>query len=427
MRKKYLIAGVVLALSLSMVGCGKDTSSTTADGTTGDVTTEAEVASDTDIEEATEEEVEEVSTWFSENGISFTEGEVSIPAYTYAKNEDGSEDDSVEMTQKDATYSEPSIDVSEPDADGNVTYTVTYSVRGTWSGMMAAGSGFTPRVYIKNYNFVDAYTGTEFPCADMTMEENSYATDSVVEVDGKEYKISTGQSFEFSEQEPSWSYFENNTKAKATIAYTFDITMVAVVPAEYDGLILALNGAGATEKDDLDTEMKEAQPLDGNVSDYIFKDVSYGTNMEWKEGTYGLTYDCSNSQKISYIALYSNCIRVEYYDEATGTEFEKAKKDDYIQIKLKDGKSINMSADISEQEIEAGAFMSNFVQPYFERSQVQSIIIGGEEFSQVKGSSRISYQTQLAKGAGRDVGFILFIPCFLGMNGVADNDNGVQI
>lgn len=46
MRKKYLIAGVVLALSLSMVGCGKDTGSTTAEGTTGDVTTEAEVASE---------------------------------------------------------------------------------------------------------------------------------------------------------------------------------------------------------------------------------------------------------------------------------------------------------------------------------------------------------------------------------------------
>ena len=390
MRKKYLIAGVVLALSLSMVGCGKDTGKTTAEGTTGDVTTEAEVASDTDTEEATEEEVEEVSTWFSENGISFTEGEVSIPAYTYARNEDGSEDDSVEMTQKDATYSEPSIDVSEPDADGNVTYTVTYSVRGTWSGMMAAGSGFSPSVYIKNYNFVDAYTGTKFPCADMTDEENSYYTDSVVEVDGKEYKISAGSSFESNfEEEPSWSYFDNNTRARASIAYTFDITMVAVVPAEYDGLILALNGAGATEKEDMDTEIKEAQPLDGNVSDYIFKDVSYGVNLAWKEGKYGLTYDCSNSQKISDIWLYSNCIRVEYYDEATGTEFEKAKKDDYIQIKLKDGKSINMSADISEQEIDAGAFMFNFVQPYFEgyfeRSQVQSVIIGGEEFSQVKG------------------------------------------
>lgn len=390
MRKKYLIAGVVLALGLSMIGCGKDTGSTTADGTTGDVTTEAEVASDTDTEEATEEEVEEVSTWFSENGISFAEGEVSIPAYTYARNEDGSEDDSVEMTQKDATYSEPSIDVSEPDADGNVTYTVTYSVRGTWSGMMAAGSGFMSSVQIKNYHFVDAYTGTVFPNADMTTEENSYATDSVVEVDGKEYKISTGQSFEYSEQEPSWSYFENNTKAKATMSYTSDITMVAVVPAEYDGLILALNGAGATEKEDMDTEIKEAQPLDGNVSEYIFKDVSYGVNLAWKEGQYGLTYDCSNSQKISEIQLYSNCIRVAYYDEATETEFEKAKKDDYIQIKLKDGKSINMSADISQQEMDAGAFRSNFVQPYFEnyfeRSQVQSVIIGGEEFSQVNGS-----------------------------------------
>ena len=97
MKKKYLIAGVVLALSLSMVGCGKDTGSTTAEGTTGDVTTEAEVASDTETEEVTEEEV---STWFSENDISFTEGEVSIPAYSYPTNE------AIEMIQANGSYSD---------------------------------------------------------------------------------------------------------------------------------------------------------------------------------------------------------------------------------------------------------------------------------------------------------------------------------
>lgn len=390
MKKKYLIAGVVLALSLSMVGCGKDTGSTTADGTTGDVTTEAEVASDTDTEEATEEEVEEVSTWFSENGISFTEGEVSIPAYTYSKNEDGSVDDSIEMTQKDATYSEPVVDVSEPDADGNVTYTVTYSVRGTWSGMMAAGSGFTPNVYIMNYNFVDAYTGTEFPCADMTDEENSYYTDSVVEVDGKEYKISAGSSFESNfEEEPSWSYFDNNTRAKATIAYTFDFTMVAVVPAEYDGLILDLNGAGATEKDDMDTEIKEAQPLDGNVSDYIFKDVAYGDGLYWNEGNACLMLQSDESEMVINLTVSFLHLYYSYDAQKTGFTEDEVKafdKNDYVKIKWMDGTETPVTGEVSyssaadDPNNSINSVIINFDEK-IDYKQIQSVIVGDIEFT----------------------------------------------
>ncbi len=381
MRRKFLLVGAVLALGLSMVGCGKDTGSTTADGTTGDVTTEAEVASDTDTEEATEEEV---STWFSENSISFTEGEVSIPAYTYARNEDGSEDDSVEMTQKDATYSEPSIDVSEPDADGNVTYTVTYSVRGTWSGMMAAGSGFTPNVYIMNYNFVDAYTGTEFPCADMTDEENSYYTDSVVEVDGKEYKISAGSSFESNfEEEPSWSYFDNNTRAKATIAYTFDFTMVAVVPAEYDGLILALNGAGATEKDDMDTEIKEAQPLDGNVSDYIFKDVSYGDNLYWGDGCLTYPEDASGM----HINLHASHMEIYFTNGIDENEQARIEKDGYVKIRWKDGTETPVTGEVSyyfaadDPDNSIDYVVIDFNENIIDYKRIQSVIVGDIEFT----------------------------------------------
>lgn len=383
MRKKYLIAGVVLALGLSMVGCGKDMGSTTADGTTGDVTTEAEVASDTDTEEATEEGVEEVSTWFSENNISFTEGEVSIPAYTYARNEDGSEDDSVEMTQKDATYSEPSIDVSEPDTDGNVTYTVTYSVRGTWSGMMAAGSGFMSSVQIKNYHFVDAYTGTVFPNADMTTEENSYATDSVVEVDGKEYKISTGQSFEYSEQEPSWSYFENNTKAKATMSYTSDITMVAVVPAGYDGLILALDGTGMTEKEDMDTEIKEAQPLDGNVSDYIFKDVSYGDNLYWDDGRLTYPEDASGMN----ISLHASHIEIHFTNGMDENEQARIEKDGYVKIRWKDGTETPVTGEVSyyfaadDPNTSIDVAVIDFNENIIDYKRVQSVIVGDIEFT----------------------------------------------
>ena len=45
MKKKYLIAGVVLALSLSMVGCGKDTGNTAAEGTAAGANAEEQAAS----------------------------------------------------------------------------------------------------------------------------------------------------------------------------------------------------------------------------------------------------------------------------------------------------------------------------------------------------------------------------------------------
>ena len=45
MKKKYLIAGVVLALSLSMAGCGKDTGNTAAEGTVEETKVEEQAAS----------------------------------------------------------------------------------------------------------------------------------------------------------------------------------------------------------------------------------------------------------------------------------------------------------------------------------------------------------------------------------------------
>lgn len=383
MRKKYLIAGVVLALSLSMVGCGKDTGSTTAEDTTGDVTTEAEVASDTDTEEVTEEEVEEVSTWFSENGISFAGSGVSIPVYAYARNEDGSEDDSVEMTQEDATYSEPFVDVSEPDADGNITYTVTYNVSGTWIGTMAADSDGYYMSYVKfdGYSFVDAYTGTVFPGAGMTDDENSYAADSVVEVDGKEYKISTSQSFESNFEDPSWSFIDNNTKAKATVDYSIDVTKVAVVPAEYDGLILALDGTGMTENKDIDTEIKEAHPFDGNVSDYIFKDVAYGSKQYWNEGKACLVYQLDGEDMYVNVRVSEIQISFSEYKELSDDEKKEIEKDGYVKITWVDGTETPISGEVSYSTSANGDGISIYYAGTIDYTKIQSITVGNVEYS----------------------------------------------
>ncbi len=277
MKKKLLGMGLVTALMLSVVGCSdKDTTETvsteevtTETVSTEEVTTEELVASDTDTTATTE--MEEVSTWFDNNNITFTDGEVSIPVYASDSNEE------TVITSMDATYSEPVISVSEEDVDGNVTYTVTYDVSGQWIGTLpvsVAQNGISTRIQFETYYFIDAYSGTVFPNAEMDDDNNSYSVDSVVEVDGKEYTIKTSSSFETDWSDINWTDLGNEVKAKRS--YEIHITIDAVVPAEYDGLILGLDGNGATEYDDIDTEIQEAYPFEGNVNEYIFKDVTFG-------------------------------------------------------------------------------------------------------------------------------------------------------
>ncbi len=383
MKKKYLIAGVVLALGLSMVGCGKDMGSTTADGTTGDVTTEAEVASDTDTEEATEEEV---STWFSENGISFTEGEVSIPAYSYPTNE------AIEMIQTNGSYSEPIIEVSEPDSEGNVTYTVTYDItipiEANVPASIAESEGAHWDTQFEIYDFVDAYTGTVFPSASMTDDENSYGIDSVIEIDGQEYKISTSGSFEDGDIDDGndnvWTASGDSYKLKTTS--TCHITKVAVVPDGYNGLILALDSKGCTEAEEIDTEINEAHPFDGNVSDYIFKDVSYGDSFYWDRNKACLVLQNSASPmsinvRVSSVEVFYPEDTYTFFNEDQIEEFEK--NDGYVKIKLTDGTEMPVTGEVNFNTADRESITDVFIRydGKINYKQVQSVIVGNEEFT----------------------------------------------
>ena len=383
MRKKYLIAGVVLALSLSVVGCGKDTGSTTADGTTGDVTTEAEVASDTDTEEVTEEEV---STWFSENGISFTEGEVSIPAYSYSTNE------AIEMIQANGSYSEPIIEVSEPDSEGNVTYTVTYDItipiEANVPASIAESEGVNWKTQFESYDFVDAYTGTVFPGAGMTDDENSYGIDSVIEIDGQEYKINTSSNFEKGDiddgNDNGWTASGDSYKLKTSS--TYHVTKVAVVPDGYNGLILALDSKGHTEAEEIDTEINEAHPFDGNVSDYIFKDVSYGDSFYWDRNKACLVLQNSASPmsinvRVSSVEVFYPEDTYTFFNEDQIEEFEK--NDGYVKIKLTDGTEMPVTGEVNFNIADRESITDVFIRydGKINYKQVQSVIVGNEEFT----------------------------------------------
>ncbi len=383
MRKRFLMTGVAIVLALSMTGCGKSSSETTTENATSE-----EVASETDMatamdaaadtEEATTEE--EDTSWFSENNISFTEGEVSIPAYAYAQKDDGTLDDRIEVTQKEATFAEPVISASEVDSDGNITYTVTYEVSGTWSGMVPASvASFNQGTLVGGWEFVDAYTGTVFPVAGIKGDD-SYAIESTVEVDGKEYKILTSRSNEWNHDEGRWS----DDALRYTSSYTGSTTMTAVVPAEYDGLILCMDGNGKTEYEEIDTEVKGAHPFDYDIATTIFKDVTYGKIVALKAGDMYLAYSGSENDEIHAVLLMNNQLTWYSY---TKWEQEEVCDDGFVKIKWKDGTCTNIENDhFGRWDNPDGDYgYALFFNP-IDISQVQSVVIGDEEFS--KGQAR---------------------------------------
>ncbi len=198
------------------------------------------------------------------------------PVYSYATDYDGIvwSEEYVKVRQVEAVYAEPVIEVSVPDENGNVTYTVTYEMAGTWKGDFNSYVDFWDNITFKNFYFVDAYTGTVFPDADLTGEVSEYLFETDISIDDTTYHISNGKSMTGNWNNAEWSgnsYQED---------YTVYMTLTAVVPAEYDGLILAISENGMTEYSEYNTEIKEAKPFDtAEIATTIFKNVNYEGNL----------------------------------------------------------------------------------------------------------------------------------------------------
>lgn len=387
MRKKLLVIGATVVLAMtSITGCGKSNTTETsseADATTESVTSE-EVASDTEAEEVVEEVVEEDNTWFGENNITFTEGEVSAPCYSYT-NEDGAIDENMDVTQMEVTYSEPVIETSEPDENNNVTYTVTYDVTGEWVATMPADVQNINTYYqFLNYNFIDAYTGTVFPSTDLTDDNgHEFVLESDVEVNGKTYHISIGKNSEQEWGEGNWTWLENNTKKELKASHSNHVTLIATVPADYDGLILALDGNGVTEYIDVDGTVTDAHPFEDNIATTIFKDVTYGKIVALKEGNMHLAYDGSQieSDKIYNVNLFNDYMNLNLYIQK---EQEEIIKDGFVKIKWKDGTYTSVTGEIECDEPFEGMYSYCIYFSPIDLSQVDAVVIGDEELSEAE-------------------------------------------
>lgn len=323
--KKILAGLLALVLTLGMAGCGSETA---------DTASEAETTAP--VETATEEAP---TTWFDENRITFTEGGFSLPAYICAINSDGSVDEAtnetVEFTQNEAYYSDPWIEASAPDSDGNVTYTVTYEVKYPVDYTCPKGQGsFTYRVGYKGYDFVDAYTGTVLPGG-----SGDYTADCVIEAGGKSYAITVSRKKASGFSEPTREWFENDTKCRVTKDGTFSYTLTAVVPEDYDGLILAIDGKGTTEYKKLSGEIKEAHPFDDDIATTIFKDVSHSAVTECPAWSYSAD---AGSGDVELMYVFNDQVYVQFNG---GIEESKTKADGFITVNCKDGTSVQVSSE----------------------------------------------------------------------------------
>lgn len=383
MKKKILVVGLSMAMVFSLAGCGKGN---TTDTTSEAESTTAESVSSEETDVTTEEVVEENPTWFSENNITFTEGEITAPCYSYT-NEDGAIDENMDVTQMEVTYSEPVIETSEPDENNNVTYTVTYDVTGEWVATMPADVQNINTYYqFLNYNFIDAYTGTVFPSTDLTDDNgHEFVLESDVEVNGKTCHISIGKNSEQEWGEGNWTWLENNTKKELKASHSNHVTLIATVPADYDGLILALDGNGVTEYIDVDGAVTDAHPFEDNVATTIFKDVTYGKIVALKEGNMHLTYDGSQieSDKIYNVNLFNNNMNLNLYIQM---ELEEINKDGFVKIKWKDGTYTSVTGEFGEPvEVEAEGIYSYMIDfSPIDLSQVEAVVIGDEELSEAE-------------------------------------------
>lgn len=292
MKKKLVLIGLTMAMLSNLVGCEEKISQQTTPTDTVllsedvsedtiSVSEDTVSISDDTVSNSEKDDAEENNTWFAINNIEFIEDEISIPAYSFAKNDDGLPDESVEITQLNASYSIPVIDVSEPDENDNVTYTVTYDVTGRWIGIMDTNRQSVRSVtQFQTYMLMDANTGMIFSHSKPSNSEtDEQFIETEIEVDGKIYLISISQRQEggFSVESDTWMYLDNGRK-KLKTSYTSHIIYTVIVPADYNGLILAISSEGSTEYEEQSDEIIESHMFDEAVSSYYFQNVNFENN-----------------------------------------------------------------------------------------------------------------------------------------------------
>ena len=215
-----------------------------------------------------------IVTYLEEEGCDYvtTPTGMMAPCFVYQQDAKGFRkyDGTLDIEQGNATYNLTKCKRSDPDPEGYVTYDIEYQINaptkfGIKTGSTEAKNEWYYNQVAEEMLLCDDYTGLIFSVQDL-YGQDGLIYDSTVEWNDMEYHI-TGTT------ESMWSNAEDNenredenwavsfspltsvTWAEAVAVNTVKIT--ARVPAEYEGLCLALEKHGVTDYTDPDVEAED--------------------------------------------------------------------------------------------------------------------------------------------------------------------------
>lgn len=303
MKKKVL--GIMMCFCLMagiLSGCGAEgaPASDDAEQTDSNISNESNSGDSSDISSTTEPTIEptqeptpepEINTFAEKINMQFSEPtDISLPCFITALDSSNREITDThklaslyQVEDTPALYHIESIEKSEPDADGNVTYTIRYICETT-----AVITRHINRIdfgsdrFYSIYSLLDYYTGT------FLLPEINGSDEMDIAWENTSYHISVSctkdDSFgEWSSTSEPDKYYDEIMDAYYTEVYHFSSTGThsfeyqVTVPADYDGLILCIDKDGKTKED---SETWEGNREFGTIADiedaseYIFIRVS---------------------------------------------------------------------------------------------------------------------------------------------------------
>ena len=237
MTKKILSCALAGLMVLSIASCSKkDRARDGEEEEESLIETEEPIVSVPETTEATAETTPAPAIWGEVNDLTFGVGELTAISYCYSVL-DGEEIEGSGV-EETVLYSIPSVDASEPDEDGYVTYTIDYTISGS-------------------YDPIIAY--------------NDEGEEIAVKIDNGEEEITVYVSAAFDTEVIS------NTSSKAdndhwawSVEYICYMTITLRAPESYDGMLLEINTAGWTEADHI--ESIDDDEDDGDVEGDLFED-----------------------------------------------------------------------------------------------------------------------------------------------------------
>ena len=228
------------------------------DEDTEEDTEEVASSNDADTEEATEATTEEPApvSYAEENGVEFTTlgTEFTATAYLSLTDDNDNEVDSFEGLENLGTYYTVRTDkvlVSEPDENGNVRYLVEI-----YSGydMQLKDSGNNSGDATANFwipNLYDYYTGYEFLYPDHTeglVDKTDEVQETTLEINGKNVTVTRASLNDYVLNDEINTVDEQDGVKNYHFADYYKYIYVIYAPADYDGLMIAMNRFDITKE-----------------------------------------------------------------------------------------------------------------------------------------------------------------------------------